>query len=232
MKDKNYKIGIVGWGYVGQAMGRIFEGWDTIIYSPHYEKCASKEEFKDTDLNIICVPTAMKENGQCDTSIVEESVKWLTEQNPYSLILIKSTVEPGTTNRLKEKYNARIVFSPEYIGEGKYYTPPWKYPDPINTITHGFMVMGGDQKDMEEIAQIFIRRMGVHTRFTFLPAKAAEFVKYWENLWGATKVIFTNHMFDCAKALGVDFYQTREGWLADPRVEPMHTAVFERARGF
>jgi nucleotide sugar dehydrogenase len=174
----------------------------------------------------------MKENGQCDTSIVEESVAWLTEQNPDSLILIKSTVEPGTTDRLKETYGGRIVFSPEYVGEGKYFTPAWKYPDPVHTESHGFMVMGGAQEDMEEIAQIFVRKMGPHTRFTFLEAKEAEFVKYWENIWGATKVIFANQMYDAAQAMGVNFYRAREGWIADPRVEPMHTAVFEKARGF
>lgn len=230
--NNNYTIGIVGYGYVGQAIHRIFKGWDIKIFSPNFDLSSPKEEFKDADLTIISVPTAMKESGQCDTSIVEESVKWLTEQNPDSLILIKSTVEPGTTDRLKKKYNARIVFSPEYVGEGKYYTPPWKYPDPVHTESHGFMVMGGDQKDMEDIAQIFVRKMGPHTRFTFLDAKEAEFVKYWENLWGATKVIFANQMYDAAQAMGVNFYKAREGWIADPRVEPMHTAVFEKARGF
>jgi UDPglucose 6-dehydrogenase len=175
----------------------------------------------------------MKDNGQCDTKIVEATIDWLYEINPKSLILIKSTVEPGTTDKLQKKYpGLSIIFSPEYIGEGKYFTPPWLYPDPENPLSHGFMVLGGKDEGSERVAQIFIKKMGPHTKFVFMPAKEAEIVKYWENIWGSLKVIFTNHMYDCIKALGGNFYRIREGWAADPRVERMHTAVFERARGF
>lgn len=241
-----YKIGIVGYGYVGQGMHRMFDDWVTAIYSPHLtqegilklndnprpEIGLEKESFKDVELAVISVPTAMKESGQCDTSIVDETVEWLHNIG-VKLVLIKSTVEPGTTMRLQEKYHdISIVFSPEYMGEGKYFTPPWMYPDPMNPISHGFMVVGGGKEASEQIAQIFIRKMGPHTKFVFLSSKQAEIVKYWENIWGAMKVIFSNHMYDCIKALGEEYHKVREGWAADPRVERMHTAVFEKARGF
>jgi UDPglucose 6-dehydrogenase len=224
----------------------MFGDWVTSIYSPHlteegvlnlgfekdYKVNLTKESFKDVDLAIISVPTPMKEDGSCDVSIVEETIKWLEEVGT-KLIVIKSTVEPGTTERLQAIYkNTGIAFSPEYIGEGKYFTPPWLYPDPTNPISHGFMVLGGKDDVMESIAQVFIRKMGPHTKFVFMKAKEAEMVKYWENIWGAMKVIFTNHMYDCFKALGGKFFRIREGWAADPRVERMHTAVFERSRGF
>lgn len=253
----NYKIGIIGYGYVGKGMHRMFEDWVTAVYDPFIPQeleqdslqlakslglqmfegdsnlvFKTKEQFKDIDLAIICVPTAMKETGQCDVSSVEESVKWLSELG-VKLILIKSTVEPGTTDRLQKKYpDVGIAFSPEYMGEGKYFVPSWIYPDPVNPISHGFMVVGGENNVREKMAQVFIKKMGPHTKFVFLKAKEAEIVKYFENIWGAMKVIFTNHMYDCIKALDENFYNIREGWVADPRVERMHTAVFEKARGF
>jgi len=239
----NYKIGIVGYGYVGKGMHRMFEDWVISIYSPHItgeeilpfgenEVAITKESFKDVDLAVISVPTAMKEDGQCDVSIVEETMDWLNEMG-VKLVVIKSTVEPGTTQRLQEKYPYMgIVFSPEYMGEGKYFTPPWLYPDPINPVSHGFMVIGGNDDASERVAQVFVKKMGPHTKFVFMPHKEAEIVKYWENIWGIMKVIFTNHMYDCIKSLGGNFYRMREGWASDPRVERMHTAVFEKARGF
>ncbi|MFA5398304.1 MAG: hypothetical protein WC346_19990 [Methanogenium sp.] len=239
-----YKIGIVGYGYVGKGMHRMFKDWVTAVYSPNIkleeilfsgqtQVGITKEAFKDVDLAVISVPTAMKENGQCDTSIVEETIDWLNEMG-VKLVLIKSTIEPGTTEKLTKKYPfMNIAFSPEYMGEGKYFTPPWLYPDPVNPISHGFMVIGSEKKETSaKMAQIFVKKMGPHTKFVFLESKDAEIVKYWENIWGAMKVIFTNHMFDCIQALGGNFYEAREGWAADPRVERMHTAVFERARGF
>jgi UDPglucose 6-dehydrogenase len=252
-----YKIGIVGYGYVGKGMHRMFRDWVAVVYDPsipadkEYDTLMlakelglpmyqgdsnlvfrTKEDFKNVDLAIVCVPTPMKKSGQCDTSIVEESVKWLYEVG-VKLVLIKSTIVPSTTERLQNLYpDMGIAFSPEYMGEGNYFTPMWLYPDPTNPISHGFMVLGGKDEAIEKIANIFVRKMGPHTTFVFLPAKEAEIVKYWENIWGAMKVVFTNQMKDCIQALGGNFYRVREGWAADPRVERMHTAVFEKARGF
>lgn len=232
-----YTVSIIGYGYVGKGMHRLFKNWVTAVYSPHEESTIktefgvvpnSKEECNKTDLAVVCVPTKMMESGQCDTSIVQETVKWL--KTP--LILLKSTVEPGTTDKLVKEMRKRIAFSPEYMGEGKYFTPPWLYPDPVDPTSHGFMVIGGEPKTCEDIVQIFIKQMGPHTTFTFLTALEAEVVKYWENIWGALKVTFSNHMYDCLQAFGVNYFKAREGWIADPRVEKMHTAVFERARGF
>lgn len=232
------KIAIVGYGYVGKGMHRLFKDKVVAIYDPIVpEKLAYQSEVlinpdrnytKECDLTIVSVFTAMDEDGKCDTSIVEEVIDWI--QSP--LILIKSTIQPGTTDKLIEKTGKRIVFSPEYLGEGKYFVPFWQYPDPLDPTSHGFMVLGGKQEDTEEVIGMMIRLMGPHTKFYQMAAKEAECVKYWENIWGAMKVIFSNHMYDCLKSLGVDYYKTREGWVADPRVERMHTAVFKDARGF
>ncbi len=222
------KIGIVGYGYVGRAFHKMFGDDIHAIYDPFYDKTDSKKKVNECELAIVCVPTQMDDDGKCDVSIVEETIDWL--ETPT--ILIKSTVAIGTTDRLKKKTGKRIVFSPEYIGEGGYFTPFWMYPDPKNPLSHGFMVLGGDTKDTAVVSDIFICKMGPHTKFTFLTAKEAEAVKYWENIWGAMKVIFSNSMCDYLEAMGIDYNRTREGWAADPRVERMHTAVFKNARGF
>lgn len=233
------KVAIVGYGYVGKGMHRLFKDKVEYVYDPLLKQgqtIGEKEALvnpersltKECDLTVVSVPTAMKENGECDTSILEEVIGWI--ESP--LILVKSTVTPGTIDKLIEKTGKAITFSPEYMGEGKYFQPPWLYPDPLDPTSHGFMVIGGKQEDTERVIALVVKIMGPHTKFYQMSAKEAEVVKYWENIWGAMKVIFSNHMYDCMKALGVDYYKAREGWAADPRVERMHTAVFPDARGF
>ena len=216
----------MGMGYVGKGMLKIFpdaEQFDRIAL-PGW---SSKEKVNDCDLAIVCVPTPSNKDGSCDTSIVEEVVSWL--ETP--LILVKSALAPGTASRIFEKYNKRIVVSPEFMGESKYWTPP-KYPDPQNPISHGFMILGGPVELCSQIADIFTPVVGPATRFRFVSALDAEIIKYAENAWGMVKVMFANELRDFCEAIGANWHQVREGWLDDPRVEPMHTAVFAEKRGF
>lgn len=231
MTDQSRQVAIIGYGYVGRGMARIFP--EALIYDPYLKdpeiKTATREEInKQAKLAIISVPTPMKKGGSCDYSIVRESVKWL--ETP--LILIKSTIPPGTTDMLKKKYKKRICMSPEYMGEGKYFVDWTKYPDPVDPRKHSFMIIGGETKDAEEIQHIFQRKLGPDKFYYLVSAKEAEVIKYMENSWGAMKVTFCNEFYEICQALGVSYERVREGWLLDTRVERMHTAVFPDARGF
>ena len=118
------RIGIVGQGYVGSAVREVF--------SKHYETntfdlngdctCRDMEELIDSsDVIFVCVPTPMKKDGSCDTSIVDSVVHELnglaiTRQEANRIIAIKSTIPPGTTNRLnKECEYISVIFNPSHI---------------------------------------------------------------------------------------------------------------------
>ena len=214
-------VGIVGHGYVGKAFHKFFT--EAKVYDPAYPESNTKEDINKCDLAIVAVPTPMKKDGSCDTSIVEESIKWL--KTP--VILIKSTVVPGTTEMLKKKYKKRIVFSPEYVGESKYWTP---YNSTIEN--EPFMVVGGDRKDTNYVLRFFKPKGGPMKRYLQTDATTAELTKYIENTFYAVKVTFCNEFFEIAKTFGVDYNELRELWTADPRLSPMHTLVFEDDRGF
>jgi len=218
------KVAIVGYGYVGKGMNKYFP--DAVIFDEPLN-VGTREEVNECEMAIVCVPTPSNEDGSCNTSIVEDVVSWL--ETP--LILIKSALEPGTRDRLKEATGKRIVVSPEYMGEGKYWTPA-KYPDPRDPVSHGFIVLGGDDKDCSDVADLFVPIVGPATRIRFVSAIDAEVIKYAENTWGATKVIFANELREICDAVGANWHKVREGWLDDPRVESMHTAVFKDKRGF
>jgi len=249
-------IGIIGPGYVGQGVYRTFGDQVQAMYSPsgnsvneefkpalawrkNYPKgkdeIIAKREARDTkeainkcDLVVICAPTPMAKDGSCNWSAVEDAVKWITA--PF--VLIKSTIPPGTTEYLNKTYGERFAFSPEYMGEGGYFTPFWKYPDPKNMIMHSFQIFGGPRKVTNAMVDIFIRKMGPHVFYAQTDSRTAEVVKHMENSWGGMKVTFVNEWYEIAKAHGVDYREVRELWALDERVEKMHTAVFPDKRGF
>ena len=247
--NKN-KVAIIGYGYVGKAMHKIFP--NAIIYDINLEESlkdsfgnvlafvnkdkmiiGSKEYInQNCGLAIICVPTPMQDTDdefkKVDTSIIEEVIGWL--ETP--LILIKSTIPPGTTDELIKKTGKNICFSPEFVGEGKYQITPWKYMSPTDPTTHEFQIIGGEKKIREQVANYFVRKLGPEKIYYLIDAVEAEIIKYMENSWGALKVIFANEFYHLCEALGASYIRVREGWALDNRVERMHTAVFVDEEGF
>lgn len=220
------KIAIIGHGIVGQAMEELLkEHYEIIIHDPVKYKLKGvdilDQQVKINDeceLAIICVPTPMAEDGSCNTEIVDVTLKWL--RTPLNLI--KSTVRPGFT-----KQHKNTVFSPEYIGESTYYNPYYKTMKDIN-----FIIFGGDKKDTKKCIDIFKPVLGPVVQYFQTDSTSAEIVKYMENCFFATKIMFCNEFFDICEAMGSDYEEVREMWLADKRINRMHTSVFKDNRGF
>ena len=215
------RVGVVGGGVVGGAMQRLC-GPETVVYDPYKPELAgNKDAINDCDAVFICVPTPMSEDGHCDTTIVEEAVAWVRAP----LIIIRSTVAPGTTDRLREKYNKHIVFQPEYLGE----TVGHMFG---NMAEREFVVLGGTPEDVSRAADFYKHYYNSMVHMYFGDAITAEVCKYMENAFYAMKVTFVNEFFDVARAHNVDFNQLRELWLADTRISRDHTFVYADNRGF
>lgn len=228
---KQPRVAIVGYGYVGQAVGEFFKSsFELVVHDPALKKSSTKARVNECDLAIVCVPTPMKKDGSVDLSIIENVLGWL--KTP--LVVIKSTVPPGTTARLAESYlHGEACFSPEFIGEGKYPVPYWQdIPHPTDMSYHSFHIFGGTASATNATIEYWKRAAGPFARFITTDATAAELTKYMENAWIATKITFVNEFYDIANAFGVNFNELRELWLLDGRVGRSHTLVYEKKRGF
>jgi len=238
----NKKVAVIGSrGYVGKAYAAMLAKKHEIVeVDPVLELnhdapdfCAGSEQQRranECELAVICVPTPMSEDGSVDLSIVEDVFKWLT----VPLVLIKSTIPPGTSERLYQAHlDKRIVFSPEFIGEGGYNVPFWKdWPHPTDASLHSFVILGGMRSDCLEVADFLKPILGPDCRFMFTDWRTAELVKYTENAFLATKVSFCNELYDIAQTFGADYDELRELWLLDGRVGRSHTLVYRDSRGF
>lgn len=115
---RKYTLGIVGCGCVGEAIAFSYERLTHKVIR-HDIKLGT--DIKDTlvaDIIFICVPTPSLPDGKCNISIVESVVDELNNLEYKGVVCIKSTVTPGTTKRLQEKYPAlRIAFCPEFLKE-------------------------------------------------------------------------------------------------------------------
>lgn len=218
---KKYNVGVIGAGVVGSAVKELFP--DARVYDPNKEESLTKEEFnKDLDFAFICVPTPQKENGQCDTSIVEDSVKWA---KPKETFICLSTVEIGTIERLVQTYNKDIVFQPEYFGEG--------VAHPLTDLNkQPFVILGGQQEAVDKAIRLYQQVYNSNLKIYQVDSRTAEVIKYAENSWLATKVTFFNEMYDLCEVFGVNYNRFREGFLLDPRVTPSHTFVYPDKRGW
>ena len=219
-------IGIVGYGVVGKALGKLFgygPGDPSVrVYDkgiPGMNDAGSKAALQTCDLVFVAVPTPKSADGSCDLSAVEEVVSWLN-----SPICLKSTVPPGTVDRLVAATGKRICFSPEYVGETAWH--PWKQIE-----SHGFVIVGGERSLCNLVVNTYQQFLGPMVRYYMTDAKTAELTKFMENAFLATKVAFVNQFYDLAQGFGVNFNELRELWLADERVGRSHTIVTEE-RGY
>jgi len=209
------KIGIVGEGIVGSEMRRLFSAYDPIIYDPVKKYSCEKEDLRDFDAIFICVPTNTLPDGSCDTSIVERSVEWLADLN-IGIIIIRSTIPPGTTEYLKQKHAVHVVMMPEYLGE--------TVNHPLaNSKERDFLIIGGTEDDRARAVEIFKLVYTSNVKLGLCSSMEAEVCKYMENSYLATKVVFCHEFCRICKAFDVDYNTVREMWLMDPRITPSHT---------
>lgn len=218
MNDK--KIGIIGVGMVGGTLNEYFKerGITSFLYDKG-RSLGSIEEINQADIVFIAVPTPY-DNG-FDLSAVEEACQNLQGNK---IIVIKSTVVPGATNQLQEKYpNHKFLFNPEFLTEAT----------AQEDMNHPDRQIVGYTNESQEIAEEIMDLLPQASFKRIMPAKEAEMVKYFSNTWFAVKVIFANQMYDLCQKTGIDYNEIKESALADKRIGKDHLNIFHKDyRGF
>jgi|TARA_B100000131_G_scaffold241036_1_gene233376 UDPglucose 6-dehydrogenase len=214
------KIGIVGQGYVGTAIKVGFEPYyDIEVYDKLEERstCDTIENLVDRcEVIFVCVPTPMRQDGTCHIDIVEEVISEINEYGNGHIVVIKSTIPPGTTDSLNKKYNnISVIFNPEFLTEANY-LEDFKNQSRI--------VLGGTRKGTNKLRQIY-SKVFPHATIVKTGSKTAEMVKYFINCFLATKVSFANEMKIVCDEIGIDYDKVVEYATYDERLGKSHWAV-------
>lgn len=226
-------VSLIGNGYLGQAYANVFP--EALIYDEPKEMYAGEATLEAgrlavnaTDLSLVAVPTDPMENGELDTSIVEGVVDWLETD----LILIKSALYPGTTDKLVEKTGKRIATGVELIGMGNYYVDPSEFPDTKDPSKHKTIIVGGELATATACAEVLWDKMQPNIRIHLVSALEAEIVKLVENSYPAMKVTFINALFELCQKADANFIRVHQAWSSDSRVDGFHQRTVSFKRGW
>ena len=224
-------IGIIGNGFVGSSVAFGFSpqtGCDDIkvrIYDkdPMKSLHTLKETVHKSDFIFLSVPTPANEDGSINIDILDEALNSISEiSNRFSIILIRSTVIPGTTKKLQVKYsNLNLLFNPEFLTERS---------AKFDFINQTRFIIGSDdvaisKMNSENLADLFRARFGESISILETDYETAELIKYMNNCYFATKVSFLNEMYQIADKCGADWYMAIEGFIRDGRIGHSHLAV-------
>lgn len=210
MKNNNLKIGFVGQGYVGKNYADDFEnrGYTVVRYALEEPYVHNRTSLKECSIVFVAVPTPTTQNG-FDASILEGTFSLISAG---SVVVIKSTVLPGTTASFQEKFpELTFIFSPEFLREA---TAAEDAAHPYSNIVG----TASDSKAHEQAAEL------VHSVLPGAPSAItctsteAEIIKYAQNVSGYIDIITFNVFYDIAQKLGADWKPILKAMQADPNI--------------
>ena len=206
--NKHLRIGLIGVGMVGEPIKRWFteingyiRGKDFFCYDADPKK-GYFDDVNKADIIFVAVPTPSNPDGSCNISIIESVVAGIKNDK---IVIIKSTVPPGTVENLQKKYpKKRFIFNPEFLTESQ----AWE-----DFISPDRQIVGHTVKSVSDTIEVlnllpkkhFIRPWTTDYAKKSVNATEAEFAKYASNVFGYIKVIYGNILADLCHAINQKF---------------------------
>ena len=218
-------VGIVGQGFVGSAIREGLKGFHAIhTYDllPELRSCETlREVVEKSEIIFACVPTPMRKDGRCDTRLISKVVNDINRcalelSTGKKIVVVKSTVPPGTTDNLdKECPSIDVMFSPEFLTEA----------NSFNDFKNQTRIILGGPRPATSIVKTMFRKAFPQVPIIKTGSRTAETVKYFTNCFLSTKVSFANEMKQICDALGIDYDKVVEYTLCDNRLGKTHWSV-------
>lgn len=208
MKRSLLKVSIIGLGMVGEPLRKWFEevngykrGRDLFCYDADPKK-TYHDDVNKADVVFVAVPTPPNHDGSCNTSIIESVVPQIKDGK---IIIIKSTVEPGTVQRLQDKYpKKRFIFNPEFLTESQ------SWEDFLSPDRQIISTTSKSESDAVEVLNLLPRKNFIRPWTSDYSKKSvntteAEMGKYASNVFGFIKVAYGNILADLSHAMTLKY---------------------------
>lgn len=214
------RIGVIGCGVVGGAVLQGFKncGFKVFAFDKFKKEHDDVPQIFDTEAIFVCVPTPTDlETGEQDISALEDTFALLRAQKYGGIIVVKSTVVPGTTQALAKKFGfLKVCHNPEFL------TAARPFEDFMEQSS--ILVGSNDMNSAVEVGEIYFdagfRSISFHASPTI-----TELAKYFHNVFLSVKVSLCNEMFDICKKLNVDYDAVRYATISMNGIGHGHTAV-------
>ena len=219
------KIGIIGKGFVGSAVEYGFTCEKNLNaeikvfdINPKLKTHSLEDTINQSDYIFLSLPTPANPDGTIHLDIVDNALAEIDNSlNNDRIILLRSTVVPGTSQLFAKKYpKLQLVFNPEFLTEKN---------ANYDFINQSRIILGGNKHLTEKVATLYNWRFDNSIPIIQTNYETAEFIKYVNNCFLATKVSFMNEMKLIANQIDIDWDKTIEGFTLDPRVGNSHVSV-------
>lgn len=209
-------VGIIGNGFVGESQAFAFSPTaDVRVYDiDPLKRTHTLEETLEQEFVFVALPTPMKLDGSQDISYIEGFFESITPTQD-TIFIIKSTILPGTTQGLVDKYGYNIVFSPEFLTERT---------AKLDMLTQARIILGGESHLTERVEELFTDRF-MNRHIIHTDSTTAEYIKYMNNTFFATKVAIMNEFYRLGMEIGVNWDDALYGFASDGRIGDSHLHV-------
>jgi len=242
-------VGQIGYGFIGNAVVELFRPHvkEVIVYDKAKSQHGPQTPYQNvvvTDLDsvvssaeviFVAVPTPMRKSGECDTRIVESVIQDV--QNSATrigrdlgsfIVVIKSTVPPGFTKKMQDKFALRVAFSPEFLTEANA-VQDFKSANRV--------IIGGDLEDARVVYKYFegvwpdrlLETYNGHkdgpVQIIQCDSTTAEMVKLSTNVHLTARVMISNELYLICKKLGVEYDDVKILTQLDRRIGTSHMNV-------
>ncbi len=220
------KIGISGLGFVGASMFKSFElkglnENETLFGYDKYKNggIGSFEDLLKTDILFLALPTVYNYSlGEYDKQPIIETLKLLEERNYDGLIVIKSTVEPETTNNLSQQFKRlKLIHNPEFL------TARTAFED-FHNQKHIVLGKGPNVENIDTLIE-FYKTYYPEAEISISSALESESMKSFVNCFYSVKVQFFTELFCLCEKNGCNYDLVKDMMLKNGWINEMHTKV-------
>jgi len=196
------RVVIAGNGVTGKATSSLFYTDGVRMFDIDFDRENLSYHLKSSSFVILCLPSPTV-NGKQDLSAIDKWLGMIKTDAPSISVIIRSTILPGTTDKLSKLYGLNIAHVPEFLTEST------ALEDALNP---EFLVVGArDILLKEKVTQLFINNSMMLTKKVIkCSPTTAELIKYSMNSFFALKVTMANQLWDVAKEVGANYDQVRE----------------------
>ena len=214
-------IGIIGLGIVGSAIYKSFKlknielyGYDKFKNSDPFEKCLS------CNILFLCLPTLFDENiNEYDKTNIYEVCESLEKINYDGIVVIKSTIEPTTTEKLCLKYKLKFVHNPEFLSAATAF-------EDFHNQSHIVLGKTNNINDIDfNILVDFYKKYYQNAKISISTSNESESMKIFCNSFYAVKIQFFNELYLLCEKHNINYENVRNLMIKNGWINDMHTKV-------
>ncbi|XWV26198.1 putative UDP-glucose 6-dehydrogenase [Tupanvirus soda lake] len=219
------KIGVIGIGTVGGAMYKSLQekcdNSDVVVIGyDKYKNIGTFEDVLETEMVFLCLPTLYShEISQYDKSAIHQICANLSNNNYKGLVVIKSTVEPTTSQNIADIYDLSIIHNPEFLSAKTAY-------EDFHTQKH--IVIGSTkQTNPEHLENLinFYKKFYGDADISLCTSTESESIKIFCNNFYSVKIQFFNELYLLCQKLNINYDFVKDTMIKNGWINPMHTVV-------